>query len=529
MTPPFKDYMNNLQTYQYLQQLENPELMQARHTQITQQYSSSTDEGCDTDHGGKRVKTFHPFTQIQNLYLTVTEMDETPPTSTTIASTIQRLNSYASSSSSSGVVTNFASKSLSQNLSCESSRSNFSTFESLDLNLSDCSDLASSLPSCASTTVANEEDNREDGNKIKMRLCCVKFKQNVIPASYRPVTSNSTIHPCVYVSMSIGKSPCSFLRSNPMAHPTCRAVTRSPVDFRLGRRASDGLVAQGILSQVDNSMNSVAFNSQRLHEACKAKGVLELHLLQQEAASLSSQYQSCVPQEEISSRQREHNQFHITPFKTSNDQNGVFFHCGYKNDDLNYFNKSISGVTSDISNYVGMMKNDELNGMKQMTMNIKNEPHGVQSSQQPSPLQKPPLQQQLMQHRLLQQKRQILQKQGAMETCLSRRQMLRQQSYKMAQNQQILPPLPLPLSEKESEELLAFQQKIENASSPTSIGPTGLMKTTHLHSNQVSPSISPHPQSAENGVWNNLANNLNSCQISEATDIFHSSLFHQVR
>lgn len=84
-------------------------------------------------------------------------------TAPTVSSNIQRLNSYASSSSSSGVVTNFAFKSLSQNLSCDSSRSNFSTFESLDLNLSDCSDIASSLPSCASVN-ANNGDKIEDGN-----------------------------------------------------------------------------------------------------------------------------------------------------------------------------------------------------------------------------------------------------------------------------------------------------------------------------------------------------------------------------
>lgn len=61
---------------------------------------------------------------------------------------IQRLNSCTSSSSSSGVVTNFHSKSLSQNQSCESSQSNFSTFESLDLN--DTIDLnESGLPQCA--------------------------------------------------------------------------------------------------------------------------------------------------------------------------------------------------------------------------------------------------------------------------------------------------------------------------------------------------------------------------------------------
>lgn len=53
-TPPFKDYLNNLQTYAYLQTMENDAVLtQHRATQITQQHSSSTDEGCDTDHGGK--------------------------------------------------------------------------------------------------------------------------------------------------------------------------------------------------------------------------------------------------------------------------------------------------------------------------------------------------------------------------------------------------------------------------------------------------------------------------------------------
>lgn len=53
-TPPFKDYLNNLQTYAYLQNMENDAaLTQHRASQITQQHSSSTDEGCDTDHGGK--------------------------------------------------------------------------------------------------------------------------------------------------------------------------------------------------------------------------------------------------------------------------------------------------------------------------------------------------------------------------------------------------------------------------------------------------------------------------------------------
>lgn len=327
-----------------------------------------------------------------------------------------------------------------------------------------------------------------------------------------------------------------------MGHPTCRAATRSPVDFRQGRRASDGLVAQGILNQVDNTVCSVAFNSQRLHEACKTGGILELHLLQQEAACLSSQYQSFVPQEEINVRQREHSQFHVTPMRTSNDSNAILFQYGYKYEDLTYYNKTVSGLTSDISNYVGMIKNDlikhengELPGSKFISMNTKTDSQSSQTSQQQGSLQKPPLQQQLMQHRLLQQKRQILQKQGAMETCLNRRQMLRQQSYKMAQNQPILPPLPL-MSEKESEDLLAFQQIVENPSlSPCSsplINSPSHLKSSHLHSNQRCQAVSPQTLSNENGAWNNLPTNMqNSCQISEAAtthDIFHQQLYHQV-
>lgn len=343
---------------------------------------------------------------------------------------------------------------------------------------------------------------------------------------------------------------------------TCRAVTRSPVDFREGRRASDGLVAQGILSQVDNPLNCVAFNSQRLHEACKAKGVLELHLLQQEAAQLTSQYQSSVPPDEMCVRQMQHSQFHVTPIKATGDLNsltngnGGGCNNGYKTgaqDNSSYFNKTVSGLTSDINSYVGMMKSDfakhdngDLSGMKHITM--KTDAQQASSSSSPSALQKPPLQQQLMQHRLLQQKRQILQKQGAMETGLnglSRRQMLRQQSYKIAQTQQILPPLPYPLSESESEDLLAFQQIVENPNSSCSpssslMSSPKFLKTTHLHNNNsqpssLSPSLSPQPNQSSDttGIWNNLSNNLqSSCQISDATanthDLFHQPLYHQV-
>lgn len=66
MIPPFKDYLNNLHTYQYLQQLEHSETMQAKHNEITQQYSSSTDEGCETDHGGNNKSRI--FNYILHIY-----------------------------------------------------------------------------------------------------------------------------------------------------------------------------------------------------------------------------------------------------------------------------------------------------------------------------------------------------------------------------------------------------------------------------------------------------------------------------
>jgi len=67
----------------------------------------------------------------------------------------------------------------------------------------------------------------------------------------------------------------------------------------------------------------------------------------------------------------------------------------------------------------------------------------------------PALQQQLLQHRLLQ-KRQILQRQAAAPVCSEaslRRHMVRQASYKLAQQQQMVPPLP---SEADDESWLAL-------------------------------------------------------------------------
>uniref|UniRef100_A0A182ILU5 non-specific serine/threonine protein kinase n=1 Tax=Anopheles atroparvus TaxID=41427 RepID=A0A182ILU5_ANOAO len=434
--PPFKDYINNIQTYSYLQHYEPTGLTvtssaNAGHTpqptSITAQYSSSTDEGCETDLGDEDVQQ-------------------------SIDKSIQRLNSFASSSSSSGVVTNIHPKSLSQNLSCDSSRSNFSTFESLDLNLSDCAELAGSLPSCTATTEAYENAAKDE-------------------ATFRAVTSSVCINQpqCVYAMSD--KMVGSFLRANTVYQDVHngdhRSITRSPVDFREGRRASDGLVTQGLINAADYPLNSqVAFNSQRLNETCKAKGVLELHLLQKEAAQLKVKYQANVPQDEINVRQLQHSQFRVNPLESlimkplsasshgSGGSSGLDPSNGGVGGGGGYYNK--------VTDYVGLVLgvktgaavgstesgSGKLDAEQQLLLRAVGAGGGVVRSDQLSAAaaqqlqQKPPLQQQLMQHRLLQQKRQILQKQGAMEAGLSRRQMLRQHSYKIAQQTQILPPLP---------------------------------------------------------------------------------------
>ncbi|XP_066140838.1 serine/threonine-protein kinase SIK2-like isoform X2 [Euwallacea fornicatus] len=337
-------------------------------SEIHMQYSSSTDEGVETD------------------------LEEQIPHSGGT-----RL-SYASSSSSSGVVNNFnTSKSLSQNLSCDSN------FESLEYPLSESSELASSLPSCTST------DKIPEPTLSNANALCNNSKYSPIP--------RSVLH-----------------KHNPLVHmssfKTTRNLTRSPVDFREGRRASDGLVAQQVADQPGASL---AFNSQKLNESFKAKGVLDMGLVQREAMRLQSQYQAREPPEDVSLRQKQHNQY-MQPRGTKKIS---------LPDNFSYSSSCV-------------------------------EPVQLQTA---------------MQQRLLQQKRQILQKQCANNTLdttnLSRRYMLRQASYKIAQQQPVLPPLPpLPLSDTESKDLLAFQSLVEGSTE----------------------------------TWSSLSSNMQtSCQITEST------------
>lgn len=434
----------------------------AEPSKFQQQYSSSTDEGCETD------------------------MEDVP----SVPSGVQnRLSSYASSSSSSGVVTFFNNKSLSQNLSCDSSQSNFSTFESLDYQLSDCSsELASSLPSCTS----NDDKLAYENNSL---------------------VNTNPMHPCVYISSYNSNSPGTGLmaRHNPInyqsANKNCtRAMTRSPVDFREGRRASDGLVAQQVAQSNEPQKNNLAFNSQRLNENCKAKGVLELHLVQKEAQILKTQYQSSIPAEEMTQRQIQHNQF------------AASFSPHYLDNKNPTKRISLPETFNYSSTSPPMPASPKMVAQLQEPTDL----HGATVTQ----VTKPPLQQQLLQHRLYQQKRQLLQKQmtppnvpahemglHALQVGLSRRQMLRQQSYKIAQQQQILPPLPL--TETENRDLLAFQAIVEGPN--LKLKPEEIKEDVAKFAYQGSMEISiMNKERLGNETWSNLPSTLQTaCQISE--------------
>lgn len=498
-TPPFKDYVNSIPTYSSFLPNAAPPLTSAAEANFSNSTSASTDHYSNNLHrqdskfslnrysGGQS----YAYTGLQGIPAETTKFQQQFSTSTDEGCEADmddgaRLTSYASSSSSSGVVTFYNNKSLSQNLSCDSSQSNFSAFEGLDYQLSECSsELASSLPSCTST-----EDK-------------LSYESSIV--------NTSPMHPCVYISSYNNKTSGTGLlaRHNPLNYQSApkncpRAMTRSPVDFREGRRASDGLVAQQASSQSNDQQNSsIAFNSQRLNENCKAKGVLELHLVQKEAQKLKTQYQSSIPAEEMTQRQIQHNQF------------AANFSPHYL-DAKNSTPKRIS--LPETYNYSST--SPPMPASPKMVAQLQDQSEPVHTSAG-SQLNKPPLQQQLMQHRLFQQKRQLLQKQmtpqsmshdlnlHSLQVGLSRRQMLRQQSYKIAQQQQILPPLPL--TENENRDLLAFQAIVEGPhTSPKHVNKTEEIAEDKLYQGSMEISI------RQGESWSTLPSSLQSaCQISE--------------
>ncbi|KAK3890032.1 hypothetical protein Pcinc_005996 [Petrolisthes cinctipes] len=242
-----------------------------------------------------------------------------------------------------------------------------------------------------------------------------------------------------------------------------RAHTRSPVNFREGRRASDGLVTQGV----------IAFR-QRLLETEKARGLTELHSVQQEHQALTSLYQPPARQ----------------PPPPLAQYCRAWRHSYAGSDELSR--------APLVRQRVSLPESLSL---------ATHRPGGSKEATPPDHLTPKPLQQQLFQHRLLQQKRQILQKQAAYPRqsfpCeLSRRQMVRQASYKLAQQQPVLPPLPAELS---AANLLAGLNQADLAC-PT---------IAEHHDDPWEPPLwrpLPDPTAA---TWHTLPSSLAACQITE--------------
>uniref|UniRef100_A0A0A1XES8 non-specific serine/threonine protein kinase n=1 Tax=Zeugodacus cucurbitae TaxID=28588 RepID=A0A0A1XES8_ZEUCU len=353
-------------------------------TKIATQCSTSTDEGCETDHA-----------------------NEIRDCSQSTCDLTQRIQSYASSSSSSGVLASY-SKSLSQNLSRGSSNSNCSVLEGIDLNMAPSIDLASSLPSCASnTTLATASDRMSDRSIYNSNNSCFQI----------PVSSNS--------STLCTKLPMECLDK------------RSPIHFREGRRASDGLVAQGFVNSMTILNSGVGYGSYR-YDTRKQDCWLELQQLQKEVVSLKSKYRNNkVPLDDGSNYQFQSSQFYSIPNRLSLDLHHQFVQTPHTPRTPHLVRPQHSFETVDFSPpFVNNVRFDASNlpmatparGDMALLCNIN-----------PLVIQRQPLQQQLLQHRLLQQKRQLLQKQYALESHISRQQlMMREQSYKAGPPQQFV-------------------------------------------------------------------------------------------
>lgn len=203
---------------------------------IQRQYSGSIDEGVETDFDDQ----------------------------------LQRLK-YSSLTSSSGVVNFTNSKSLSQNLSCDSN------FESLEHVLSESNELASSLPSCTS----NDQNLEKIMTSTALTVNNYTLSSKAIYNKHKPLDS------------------CNIKTRN---------TTRSPVDFREGRRASDGVVSQQV---ADKNNRMIAFNSQKLNAKAKSKCILDMDLLQRESHQLKTQFPKRGLKEEFLQRQRNHNQYPV--------------------------------------------------------------------------------------------------------------------------------------------------------------------------------------------------------------------------
>ncbi|XP_017476632.1 PREDICTED: uncharacterized protein LOC108366680 [Rhagoletis zephyria] len=346
------------------------------------QCSTSTDEGCETD-----------------------QTNEMRDCSQSTSDLTQRIQSYASSSSSSGVIGSY-SKSLSQNLSRGSSNSNCSILEGIDLNMTSI-DLASSLPSCASSTTLATSDQMSDRSIYKSNNSCFHL----------PVSSNS--------STLCANSP-----------ETC-IDKRSPINFREGRRASDGLVAQGFANSMTILNSAVGYGSYR-YDSRKQDCWLELQQLQKEVVSLKSKYRNNkVPLDDGNNYQFQSSQFYSIPNRLSLDLHHQMMQTPHAPRTPHLVRPNHSFESVDLN--PPFLSNGRFDSTNLPMTSAARGDMALLCNVSPLAIQRQPLQQQLMQHRFLQQKRQLLQKQYALESHISRQQhLMREQYYKVGQTQQVI-------------------------------------------------------------------------------------------
>ncbi|XP_016975460.1 serine/threonine-protein kinase par-1 isoform X2 [Drosophila rhopaloa] len=422
---------------------------------VLAQGSSSTDEGCETDQGNEAGSASQESKgsngsgggggNANGGPTSHSSSDLTHLAGTTTSGQSHRMRSYASSSSSSGVLAGSAgsySKSLSQNLSRGSSKSNCSgPYDSLDFALPSGK---GSLPSCmgSSSMLATPTPASASPAAISSE----HSSERSLYGSH-----NSCIHMPGALALGLGlpQSSASTPTPNPTPPPNGAGAPfldkRSPIHFREGRRASDGLVAQGLLSSGSLLGTSRVYGSYR-YEQAKRHGWLEIQQLQQEAAvghphpHAHHQHPHQHPHPHHHPHPHPHaqaygleelcqfpnGQFYALPGKhhpllTLPHHHGhpvhhghhPLFHPGHQAAPL-LLETAAGGDLYGHGCYAPPPPPPGLYPHHPLGV-------GVGVAVPMSPMQKPPLQQQLLQHRLLQQKRQLFQKQYALEAQLAGR------------------------------------------------------------------------------------------------------------
>jgi len=310
----------------------------------------------------------------------------------------------------------------------------------------------SSIVSNASSNYESIENFSIDAGWTQSLPSCKAGQQQIV---------ESEQHHSHSVRISTRYSPIATHQA-PTYIQTDRGITRSPVNFREGRRSSDGLVAQGL----------VAFQ-QRLYDKDKVTGMVQLHQVRQEARELQSKY--------------------CDPVDIDRDE--------YSPIDQSAANQKYLGPKTSISKRISLPENF------------------VYFPSGPSQSKHVALQQQLLQHRL-QQKRQNLQKQrfshGEPLTGVARRSHPRQQSY-------VKPYLPtgaLTMAPQGSDYL--FQPIAEDEPSPDSLV---FQKNEPLAGHPDSfLNYIPFSDSSHSSAWQGLPTHMAACSVTDSPNLSHNQV-----